>query len=33
MSFDLRPAALDELGLLPALLALLESYTQRPEWW
>jgi signal transduction histidine kinase len=29
MSFDLRPAALDELGLLPALLALLESYTQR----
>jgi len=27
LSFDLRPADLDELGLLPALLALFERYT------
>jgi PAS domain S-box-containing protein len=27
LSFDLRPADLDQLGLLPALLALLERYT------
>ncbi len=27
LSFDLRPAALDELGLVPALLALFERYT------
>jgi PAS domain S-box-containing protein len=27
LSFDLRPAALDQLGLLPALLALLERFT------
>jgi len=27
LSFDLRPAALDQLGLLPALLALFERYT------
>jgi PAS domain S-box-containing protein len=27
LSFDLRPAALDHLGLLPALLALFERYT------
>lgn len=27
MSFDLRPTALDELGLVPALLALFERYT------
>jgi signal transduction histidine kinase/PAS domain-containing protein len=29
LSFDLRPAALDELGLLPALLALFERYTRQ----
>ena len=27
LSFDLRPADLDQLGLLPALLALFERYT------
>ena len=27
LSFDLRPAALDQLGLLPALLTLVERYT------
>jgi PAS domain S-box-containing protein len=29
LSFDLRPAALDSLGLLPALLALFERYTEQ----
>jgi signal transduction histidine kinase len=29
LSFDLRPAVLDQLGLLPALLALFERYTNR----
>jgi signal transduction histidine kinase/PAS domain-containing protein len=29
LSFDLRPAALDELGLLPALLVLFERYTRQ----
>ena len=29
LSFDLRPAALDQLGLLPALLAHFERYTER----
>jgi signal transduction histidine kinase len=29
LSFDLRPAALDELGLVPALLALFERYTEQ----
>jgi signal transduction histidine kinase len=29
LSFDLRPAVLDQLGLLPALLALFERYTQQ----
>ncbi len=29
LSFDLRPAALDQLGLLPALLALFERYTDQ----
>ena len=29
LSFDLRPAALDELGLLPALVVLLERYTRQ----
>jgi PAS domain S-box-containing protein len=29
LSFDLRPAALDELGLLPGLLALFERYTEQ----
>jgi signal transduction histidine kinase len=29
LSFDLRPAALDELGLVPALLALCERYTEQ----
>jgi PAS domain S-box-containing protein len=29
LSFDLRPAALDQLGLLPALLALFERYTEQ----
>jgi PAS domain S-box-containing protein len=29
LSFDLRPAALDSLGLLPALLALLERYAEQ----
>jgi PAS domain S-box-containing protein len=29
LSFDLRPAALDHLGLLPALLALFERYTNQ----
>jgi signal transduction histidine kinase len=29
LSFDLRPAALDQLGLLPALLALFERYTNQ----
>jgi signal transduction histidine kinase len=29
ISFDLRPAALDQLGLLAALLALFERYTQQ----
>jgi signal transduction histidine kinase len=29
LSFDLRPAALDHLGLLPALLALFERYTEQ----
>lgn len=28
LSFDLRPAVLDQLGLLPALLALFERFTQ-----
>jgi PAS domain S-box-containing protein len=29
LSFDLRPAALDQLGLLPGLLALFERYTRQ----
>jgi len=29
LSFDLRPAALDALGLLPALITLFERYTSR----
>ena len=29
LSFDLRPAALDHLGLVPALLALFERYTEQ----
>ena len=29
LSFDLRPAALDQLGLLPALLGLFERYTEQ----
>jgi signal transduction histidine kinase len=29
LSFDLRPAALDQLGLLPALLALFERFTEQ----
>ncbi len=29
LSFDLRPAALDQLGLLPALLALFERFTDQ----
>jgi PAS domain S-box-containing protein len=29
LSFDLRPAALDELGLVPALLALFERFTEQ----
>ncbi len=29
LSFDLRPAALDQLGLLPGLLALFERYTKQ----
>jgi len=29
LSFDLRPAVLDQLGLLPALLALFERYTEQ----
>src|SRR6202043_3986714 len=29
LSFDLRPAALDQLGLVPALLALFERYTEQ----
>jgi signal transduction histidine kinase len=29
LSFDLRPAALDQFGLLPALLALFERYTDQ----
>jgi len=29
LSFDLRPAALDSLGLLPALLALFERYSEQ----
>jgi signal transduction histidine kinase len=29
LSFDLRPAALDQLGLLPALIALFERYTEQ----
>jgi signal transduction histidine kinase len=29
LSFDLRPAVLDQLGFLPALLELFESYTNR----
>jgi signal transduction histidine kinase len=29
LSFDLRPAALDQLGLLPALLALFERYSDQ----
>jgi signal transduction histidine kinase/PAS domain-containing protein len=29
LSFDLRPAALDEFGLLPALLVLFDHYSQR----
>ena len=29
LSFDLRPAALDSLGLLPALVALFERYTEQ----
>jgi PAS domain S-box-containing protein len=29
LSFDLRPAALDELGLLPALITLVERYTNQ----
>lgn len=29
LSFDLRPAALDQLGLLPGLLALFERYTEQ----
>ena len=31
LSFDLRPTALDELGLVPALLALFERYTGQTE--
>jgi PAS domain S-box-containing protein len=29
LSFDLRPAVLDQLGLLPALLGLIERYTEQ----
>jgi signal transduction histidine kinase len=29
LSFDLRPAALDQLGLIPALLSLFERYSQQ----
>ena len=29
LSFDLRPAVLDQLGLIPALLELFENYTKR----
>src|SRR5205807_2173913 len=29
LSFDLRPAVLDQLGLIPALLELFESYTKQ----
>jgi len=31
LSFDLRPAVLDQFGLLPALLALFERYTAQTE--
>jgi signal transduction histidine kinase len=31
LSFDLRPTALDELGLVPALLALFERFTGQTE--
>ncbi len=33
LSSDLRPAALDQLGLLPALLTLFERYTARQACW